>query len=154
MRRWIDRTRGQHKTRGQTLVEVTLIIPLLIVLVGAALDWGLVFFVSHVVQNAVRSGARVAVTQNSPVSEAAVEAEVQRVIPNTALFSAFRSSANIQVTCIAGSPPFLRVRVSNNGNPIAVSFYFMRILGLTNASILRETAMKYERDLVNCPAIT
>src|SRR5215470_17958838 len=97
----INRTHAGRRSRGQTLVEVTLIIPLLIVLVGAAVDWGLVFFVSHVTQNAVRSGARLAVTLNTPVSLATVRTEVKRVIPDTALFSAFRTNANITVNCIA-----------------------------------------------------
>ncbi len=151
-----NRACSRKKNKGQTLVEVTLIIPLLIVLVGAAVDWGLVFFASHVVQDAVREGARLAVTQNTPVSSATVRTEVKRIMPDTPLFAAFRTNANIQVTCIAPvgtAPPFLRVRISNNGNGIPVRFYFMRIIGLTSASILRETTMKYERALT-CPTIT
>lgn len=151
----LDRVRNEKGRKGQTLVEVTLIFPLLLVLVGAALDWGLVFFVSHVVQNAVRSGARVAVTQNSPVSLTTVRAEVRRLLPDTGLFESFRTAANIKVTCVAGTPPFLKVRISDaNDAPITTPFYFMRILGLTSASIDRETAMKYERGLTNCPTIS
>ena len=143
------KTRGRKKTRGQTIVEVTLIIPLLITLVGAAVDWGLVFFVSHVVQNAVRSGARLAVTKATPVSATTVKDEVRRVIPDTALFSGFRNTATIQVTCVAGTPPFLKVQTTGVFN-----FYFMRLMGLSTITLTRDATMKYERDLTACPTIT
>ena len=143
------KTRGRAKTRGQTLVEVTLIIPFLIVLVGAAVDWGMVFFVSHVVQNAVRSGARLAVTQATPVSGTTVKNEVRRVMPDTPLFSGFRNTATISVTCVAGAPPFLKVQTTG-----VFSFYFMRIMGLDTITLTRDATMKYERNLSACPTIT
>src|SRR5262245_38626164 len=142
------KTRGKT-TRGQTIVEVTLIIPLLITLVGAAVDWGLVFFVSHVVQNAVRSGARLAVTKATPFSATTVKDEVRRVIPDTSLFSGFRNTATIQVTCVAGTPPFLKVQTTG-----VFSFYFMRIMGLSTITLTRDATMKYERSLSVCPTIT
>jgi len=143
------KTRSGNKTRGQTLVEVTLIIPFLITLVGAAVDWGMVFFVSHVVQNAVRSGARLAVTQVTPLSATTVKTEVRRVIPDTPLFSGFRDTATIQVTCVAGTPPFLKVQTTG-----VVNFYFMRLLGLSTITLTRDATMKYERNLTACPTIT
>ena len=143
------KTRGRKKSRGQTIVEVTLIIPLLIVLVGAAVDWGLVFFVSHVVQNAVRSGARLAVTLNTPISRAAVKSEVQRLIPDTPLFSAFRNSATITVTTSSPvcDPPFVTV-----GTTGQFSFYFMRLFGLSTTTLSRDATMRYER-APNCPTL-
>jgi Flp pilus assembly protein TadG len=151
-----NRTHARHRSRGQTLVEVTLIIPLLILLVGAALDWGLVFFVSHVVQNAVRSGARVAVTEGPTVSGTNVRNEVRRLMPDTPLFASFRNNATIQVSCIAPTgpaanpttPPFLQVQTTG-----PFSFYFMRLIGLSTTTITRDTTMKYERALT-CPTIT
>jgi len=144
------RARRRRRAKGQTLVEVTLILPLLLVLVGAALDWGLVFFVSHVVQNAVRSGARFAVTEGPTVSRAAVRNEVRRLLPDTPLFSAFRNNATISVTTStpACSPPF--VTVSTTGT---FSFYFMRLIGLSSVTLTRDTTMKYERSDTVCPTI-
>src|SRR5262245_53353667 len=139
---------SRRKTRGQTLVEVTLIIPLLILLVGAALDWGLVFFVSHVVQNAVRSGARVAVTLGPTVSRATVRSEVQRLMPDTPLFAGFRTTGTIGVNCTGANPAFIDVTTTGTFN-----FYFMRLIGLSTITITRDTTMKYER-AVTCPTIT
>ena len=146
----INKARGRHKTKGQTLVEVTLILPLLLVLVGAALDWGLVFFVSHVVQNAVRSGARLAVTEAPTVSATTVKNEVRRLMPDTPLFSAFRNNATISVTTSspACSPPFVTVSTTGQFN-----FYFMRLIGLTSVTLTRDITMKYERSDTVCPTI-
>jgi hypothetical protein len=129
---------------------VTLILPLLIVLVGAALDWGLLFFVSHVTQDAVRQGARMAVTLNSPISRTTIRDEVRRLIPDAGLFSGFRTDANIRVECIAGTPPSVRVKIEN----VSFNFYFMRIMGLSSTPMDREAVMKYERSLSNCPTFS
>ena len=141
------------------MVEVTLILPLLLVLVGAAVDWGLLFFVSHVVQNAVREGARAAVAQcsGSPcsVGSSNILNTVNSVIPDTPLFSSFRGSSHILVTCDA-SGPFIKVQsgVDGSGNPNGVyNFIFLRLLGFTSVSMARTESMRYERS-DSCPTIT
>jgi len=144
----LEKQKNRHlfKKKGQTLVEVTLILPLMLLLVGAAVDWGLLFFVSHVAQNAVREGARVAVTKTS-MTKASIIAEVDNKIPDTALFSDFRNS--VDVSCAAGTPPFITVVTNGNFN-----FMFMRLIGLTTTNISRSAKMRYEREADKCPAIT
>jgi hypothetical protein len=121
----------------------------LITLVGAAVDWGLAFLVSHVAQNAVRDGARVAVTQIS-VSSAAIKTEVNSRIPDTPLFTDFRNTSNILVFCaMSGSTPFITVQTSGNFN-----FFFLRMVGFSAPiTISRAATMRYERGLI-CPVIT
>lgn len=144
----LKRIRRARGNKGQMLVEVTLIIPLLILLVGAALDWGLFFLVSHVVQNAVREGARAAVTKTS-MTEASIESVVQDKIPDALLFASYRSAANIGVSCaVSGGTPV--ITVSTTGN---FSYIFMRLVGLTSVPITRRAEMYAERD-GSCPAIT
>src|SRR5713226_34866 len=87
----------RNNSKGQAVVEVSLIVVLLIALVGAAVDWGLGLFVSHVVQNGVREGARKGVTLTTPVASSTVTNQVKLVIPDAPLFSSFRN--NIRVTC-------------------------------------------------------
>jgi hypothetical protein len=135
-----------RKKKGQTLVEVTLILPLLVLLVGAAVDWGLLLFVSHVAQNAVREGARVAVTRTS-MTEASIATEVSNRIPDTPLFADFRN--NVDVSCETGTPPFIKVVTNGNFN-----FMFMRLIGFTNTPITRTATMRYERIDNACPSIT
>src|SRR5262245_8410882 len=105
------------------------------ILVGAAVDWGLLFFVSHVVQNAVREGARVAVTQSS-MTKASIQNVVKDKIPQTPLFADFRNSAAITVSC-AGTPPFITVQTTGSFN-----YIFMRLIGFTNTTITRSAIMR------------
>ena len=127
------------KSKGQTLVEVSLILPLMLVLVGSAVDWGLGLFVSHVVQNGVREGARVAVTQYPTVNSANVKSAVNSVIPNTPLFSGFRSVTSVICTSSGGLPS---VTVQTNGT---FNFIFLRLLGFAPMPISRSATMYYER---------
>jgi hypothetical protein len=129
--------------RGENVVEVTLIFLLLVLLVGAAVDWGLVFLTSHVAQNATREGARWAVTRAS-LSEAEVEEQVRQRIPDIPLFASFRDSARIEVDC-SDSPPVIKITTSG-----AVPYYFMRIIGLSTVNVQRWASMKYERT-DSCP---
>ncbi|MGH7774780.1 MAG: TadE family protein, partial [Candidatus Binatia bacterium] len=128
--------------------EFTLILPFLIAFVGASTDWGLGLFVSHVAQNAVREGARTAVTRLA-VNSAAIKAEVNSRIPDTPLFTDFRNNSNIIVSCsMPGGIPFITVQTSGSFN-----FLFLRVVGFTNIPIARISTMRYERGLV-CPVIT
>jgi Flp pilus assembly protein TadG len=51
-----------RSTKGQSLTEFALILPFLLLLIGAVIDFGLAFFVSQMIENAARDGARVAAT--------------------------------------------------------------------------------------------
>jgi len=66
----------QHRTRGQSLVEFALILPILLILMLGILDFGRAIFAYNSVSNGARSGARVAIV-NQDIDEitAAVEAE-------------------------------------------------------------------------------
>lgn len=63
-RRW-----GRHSEFGQALVEFAMIVPLLLLLLFALIDFGRGFYTWLLVTNAAREGARVAATQQgaSPV---------------------------------------------------------------------------------------
>ena len=90
------------KSKGQALTEFALILPLLLVVAGSAVDFGLLFFASSVVQNAAREGARVAATlPDLPSSDAVVGCPggepricdvVDQVIPDTSLFEGFSAT--------------------------------------------------------------
>ena len=45
--------------KGQSIVEITLITPLLLAALYVAFDFGIALFISHLTQNAVREGARI-----------------------------------------------------------------------------------------------
>src|SRR5689334_15637197 len=47
-----------RRAQGAAAVEMALVLPLLMLLVLGALDWGYYFFVAQIVTNAAREGAR------------------------------------------------------------------------------------------------
>jgi Flp pilus assembly protein TadG len=67
-------TAGRH-SRGQSLVEFALVVPLFLLLVAGMVDFGMGLFSNITLINAVREGARLGVT--SPGDTAAMEARVR-----------------------------------------------------------------------------
>ena len=61
----ISNTRGQKAQRGTALIEFTLILPLLLVMTVAAVDFGRAFFVKNVVSQAAREGVRLRAVSSS-----------------------------------------------------------------------------------------
>jgi hypothetical protein len=135
-----------HRNKGQTVVEVALIFPLLVLLVGAAIDWGLLLFVSHIVQNAVQEGARWAVTR-ADIKQSEIMTQVNDKIPETPLFEEFRNS--VSVSCaVSGGKPFIIVQA--NGT---FRYNFMSLIGFNATTITRRARMQYERSAAICPTI-
>src|ERR671914_714169 len=52
--------RSLFDCKGQSIIEITLITPLILVALYVPFDFGTAFFTSHITQNAVRDGARIA----------------------------------------------------------------------------------------------
>jgi hypothetical protein len=139
-------TKIPRRNKGQTVVEVALIFPLLVLLVGVAIDGGLLLFVSHIVQNAVQEGARWAVTR-ADIKQSAVITEVNNRIPETPLFEDFRRS--VSVSCaVSGGKPFITVQA--NGT---FRYSFMSLIGFRATPITRSARMQYERSAAICPTI-
>jgi Flp pilus assembly protein TadG len=62
----MSRHRRRHRSRGQSLVELALILPVLMLLLAAALDLGRIFYAQITIANAAREGAIEA--QQNPTS--------------------------------------------------------------------------------------
>ncbi|MFQ5684954.1 MAG: TadE/TadG family type IV pilus assembly protein, partial [Candidatus Binatia bacterium] len=78
------------KSTGQAITEFALVLPLLLVVTGSAVDFGLGFFVTNLVQNASREGARVAVTLLPPPvagTDARIDTAVKTKYPDVGLFT-------------------------------------------------------------------
>lgn len=56
--RWWSNIRYGKKESGQTLVELALVLPFLLILIFGAIEFGRVFHASHVITSAAREGAR------------------------------------------------------------------------------------------------
>lgn len=55
-------SRRRHRSRGQSLVEFALVMPVFLLLLGGVIDFGFMFYSRITVINAAREGARGAVT--------------------------------------------------------------------------------------------
>ena len=52
-------TKGAARQRGQSIIEITLITPLLLIALYIPADFGIAFYMGNLVQNAAREGARI-----------------------------------------------------------------------------------------------
>jgi len=133
--------------KGNAMIEFALVLPLLLSILGGVTDFGLIFFVSHTVQNAAREGARLAVTLDFDTGTAAstAEARVRERMPSTGLF------ANFNTVFVNRNDCDVSVRVEGD-----VPFFFLRILpGFAEPRhIAREVTMRYERCGDNAPPVT
>jgi Flp pilus assembly protein TadG len=69
--------RRHNRQRGAAAVEFGLVLPLLALLVMGTLDWGYYLYVTHLVTNAAREGARAGTLTDpdDPAAEASASAE-------------------------------------------------------------------------------
>jgi Flp pilus assembly protein TadG len=96
MSRTYGRPGGLHWRRnGQALVEFAIVAPLFVALLGAIIQFGLIFWAQNTLTQVVRDTGRWAATQQAPCSSQAqadlVEAQANRVALNSSLlgFTAF-----------------------------------------------------------------
>jgi Flp pilus assembly protein TadG len=61
----VSRNGGRNAQRGTALIEFTLVLPMLLVLTVAAVDFGRAFFVKNVVSQAAREGVRLRAVTSS-----------------------------------------------------------------------------------------
>lgn len=71
----------RHRSRGQTIVELALILPVLLLLLSTASDLGRMFHSKIVIANAARAGAlEAARNPTSYVADAACDAQINRIM--------------------------------------------------------------------------
>lgn len=96
--------RSQRRVRGQALVEFALVVPILLLVLVGILDFGRAIFAYNSVSNAARSGARVAIVDQSTTAiEAAVEAEAVGLEPTTVITftDGGTTCAPVEIGCMA-----------------------------------------------------
>ncbi len=85
--------------RGQSLVELALTLPLLLIILFGTIDLGRLFFAYVTITNASREGARYGMTS----MDSAVQAALQDPNPATKLQSIFRENTVIESPGVLGS---------------------------------------------------
>ena len=152
--------------RGQTITEFALLMPIMMVIFGAAVDFGLAFFVANVVQNAAREGARFAVTlPDLPQSDVAVTCPsgdsricdvVGKKIPNISLFDGLTVTYQGPTDVPGDGTTQLMVNVTVSG--VTYKYMFLPLVSAplpllgfssfpTSVTISRSTTMRWESQI-------
>ena len=145
----------RSNSKGQALVEFTLIFLLLLVIAWIPADFGLAFYTGQLAQNAAREGARIAAADPTLVigtTSCTMPSCSGNILKETAarISSALLPGATISVTLDPDSDPPTcdrNVIVTVSGN---YSYFFYQILGMlgntvpNTVNIVRSTSMRYE----------
>jgi Flp pilus assembly protein TadG len=153
------------KCKGQSIVEIALMTPLILVALYVPVDFGISIFTGHITQNAVRDAARIASTTDLMTNAKATSLATQ--VYN-----------NLPQRLVTGSPATKQTTVNyyGTGGPATCAkfvevqaqgtydFFFYRLIGLLGftppdpIAIRRTTRMSYELQPTTntglCTAIT
>jgi len=133
--------------KGQAIIEIALITPLLLVALYIPADFGLAFFIGNLTQNAVREGARIGSTlqKNSDLTYSStqvntIKAEVFNRLPN------LLNNKTVTVKFYTGTGCMEFVEVTADGHYNFFLYQLMRIFGATVPdfiTISRTTQLRY-----------
>jgi Flp pilus assembly protein TadG len=141
-------------SKGQSIVEIGLITPLLLVALYVPADFGMAMFTAHLTQNAVREAARIGVSTKDPFNSAAATAIKNETLSRLPT----RLTAKIvTVKYYGGGAPNCNsfVEVNAQGNYNYFLYQIIRLFGATvldTLPITRTTRMRYEfQPVTNTP---
>ena len=159
-----NRTQGRSRqlfcaadTKGQAVVEFTLVFVLLLVIAWIPADFGLAFYSSHLAANASREGARIGAADPSystqvgnctlPACFSLADGTVLKETANR-LSSALLPGATITVDPLSGPTCNQSVQVRVAGTYNFFFYQLLHLMGVTadlnTQSISRETSMRWE----------
>jgi Flp pilus assembly protein TadG len=135
--------------KGQSIVEITLMTPLILVALYVPFDFGMMMFTGHLTQNAVRDGARIASSTNEMDDAKAdnLATQVFNNLPQYLVTGTTTKSATVNYygTGAPDCAQFVEVRAQGSYN-----FLLYRLIGLlgfsppNSTAISRTTRMRYE----------
>jgi Flp pilus assembly protein TadG len=142
--------RAFFNCKGQSMVEIAVISPLILVALYVAFDFGIAIFTSHITQNAVRDGSRIGST-TSPLDDAAaanLAAQVYNTLPQM-LVSGTASPKRVTVTHYTGGAAHCaqNVEVRAEGTYNFALYRLIVLVGMPAPApiqISRTTTMRYE----------
>ena len=104
-----------RSSKGQSIVELTLLTPLILAALYVPADFGIAFFTAHLVQNATREAARIGASMN-PFDHISVENEASNRLP-TGRFVVSSVSANLDGSSTSACMRRVQVTVSGTYSP-------------------------------------
>ncbi len=128
--------------KGQSIVEISLITPLLLIALYVPADFGVAFFTAHLTQNAVREAARIGASKD-PFVNTDIQNEALSRMP--AGLTSPTATATLHAAGAADCARF--VEVVGQGNYTYGLYKVLRMFGGTvpdNIQITRRAWMRYE----------
>lgn len=131
---------------GQSIIEIGLVTPLLLIALYIPADFGIAYYTAHLTQNAVRESARIGVSTKDPFNSTAATA-----IANEALARMPSRLNSVTVTVTYFGPAtgacMQSVLVTAQGSYNYFFYQVLRLVGATvpnTATITRSSRMRYE----------
>jgi hypothetical protein len=140
--------RGLLNRKGQSIVEIALMTPLILVALYVPFDFGLAIFTGHITQNAVRDGARIASTTDVMTSTkvGAVANEVFDRLPNMLVSGSTTKKVTVNYYAGGDADCAENVEVIAEGTYNFFLYKLMALIGFTapdGIAITRATQMRY-----------
>jgi len=137
----------RHNQRGQAIVEIAVVTPLLLIALYIPADFGVAFLVGNLTQNAAREGARIGSTlqKHSDLTYGStqvntIKTEVFNRLPN------LLSNKSVTVTFYTGTGCMEFVEVTAEGQYQYFLYKLMRMIGATVpdfVTLSRTTQLRY-----------
>jgi Flp pilus assembly protein TadG len=134
-----------RRSKGQSIVELTLLTPLLLGALYIPADFGIAFYTAHLVQNATREAARIGASMN-PFDQAIVQNEATKRLP-TGRFVVSSVSADLNGTSSSTCMRRVVVSVTGTYSPFLYQLINLVVPGAnvsTTIAITRSTAMRFD----------
>ena len=134
-----------HRSKGQSIVELTLLTPLMLAALYIPADFGIAFYTAHLVQNATREAARIGASMN-PFDQTTVQNEATKRLP-TGRFVVSGVSANLDGSSTSTCMRRVLVTVTGTYSPFLYQLINLVVPGAnvsTTISITRSTAMRFD----------
>lgn len=134
-----------RRSKGQSIVELTLLTPLMLAALYIPADFGIAFFNAHLVQNATREAARIGASMN-PFDPAVVQNEATNRLP-TGRFVASSVTANLNGSSSSTCMRRVLVTVTGTYNLFLYQLVNLVVPGANVnpvLSITRSTAMRFD----------
>jgi Flp pilus assembly protein TadG len=132
-----EKQRARRRQRGQSLVETAVIVPILLLLVAAVVDFGRIFDAYIVLTNAVREGARYGTLRDPqpPVDEVA----------NVVVVDVLGSGTNITHMELFNATDNVNVLMSSKAVTVTATYdfdlWFGGIVGIPTLTVRKQAVM-------------
>jgi Flp pilus assembly protein TadG len=139
------RERLYRRSKGQSIVELTLLTPLILAALYIPADFGIAFYTAHLVQNATREAARIGASMN-PFVQTTVENEATNRLPTGRFVVTSPVTADLDGDSASTCMRRVRVTVTGEYSPFLYQLINLVVPGasVSPISITRSTAMRFD----------